>query len=165
MSNYRRNWSKVGKRTIIDNQQEYINRYLYSAIDPINGDNFHMYKVSDVNTLSTKIFLNELKEFYKDYHLIIVWDNASFHKSKKLKDDNLTILFLPSYSPELNPVERFFQELRKVTANKIFENIEVQEKLINEALTNYMKNKENVKQLCGYNWITKSWDCKFHCKE
>ena len=58
-SNYRRSWSKVGKKTIIDNQQEYINRYLYSAIDPINGDNFHMYKVSDVNTLSTKIFLNE----------------------------------------------------------------------------------------------------------
>jgi len=48
-----------------------------------------------------------------------------FHKSKKLKDNNLTILFLPSYSPELNPVERFFQEIRKVTANKIFENIKV----------------------------------------
>jgi hypothetical protein len=73
ISNYRRSWSKVGKRTIIDNQQEYSNRYLYSAIDPINGDNFHMYSVSDVNTLATKTFLDEIKEFYKEYHLIIVW--------------------------------------------------------------------------------------------
>jgi len=39
ISNYRRSWSKVGERSI-DNQQEYSNRYLYSAIDPINGDNF-----------------------------------------------------------------------------------------------------------------------------
>jgi len=50
MSNYRRNWSKVGERTIIDNQQEYANRYLYSAIDPITGDNFHMFEFNDVTT-------------------------------------------------------------------------------------------------------------------
>ena len=56
ISNYRRSWSKVGERSI-DNQQEYSNRYLYSAIDPINGDNFHMYSVSDVNTLVTKTLL------------------------------------------------------------------------------------------------------------
>ena len=94
MSNYRRSWSKVGERTIIDNQQEYVNRYLYSAIDPIIGDN----GFKDVNTLNTKIFLEELKKFYKDYHLIIVWNNASFNKSKKLKDEDLTIIFLPSYT-------------------------------------------------------------------
>ena len=113
MSNYRRSWSKVGERTIIDNQQEYSNRYLYSAIDPINGDNFHMYSISDVNTLATKTFLDKLKEFYKEYHLIIVWDNAAFHKSKKLEDKDLTIIFLPSYSPELNPAERFFSRDKK----------------------------------------------------
>ena len=69
ISNYRRSWSKVGERTLIDNQQEYVNRYLYSAIDPINGDSFHMYKMPDVNTLTTKKFLDELRKFYKDYHL------------------------------------------------------------------------------------------------
>jgi len=72
MSNYRRSWSKVGERTIIDNQQEYSNRYLYLAIDPINGKKFHMYSISDVNILVTKIFLNKLKEVYKECHLIIV---------------------------------------------------------------------------------------------
>ncbi|MGA1846338.1 transposase [Deferribacter abyssi] len=146
------------KRTIIDSQQEYVNRYLYSAIDPINGGNYHMYKMPDVNTLTTKTFLDELKEYFKDYHLIIVWDNASFHKSKKLEDEDLTIIFLPSYSPELNPVERFYGEIRKVTANQIFESIENQEKLIDKALTNYMLDKESVKKLCGYDWIIQSWN-------
>jgi transposase len=157
MSNYKRSWSKVGERTIIDNQQEYSNRYLYSAIDPINGDNFHIYTISDVNTLTTKIFLEELKKEYKDYHLIIVWDNAAFHKSKKLEDEDLTILFLPSYSPQLNPVERFFQEIRKVTANRIFKNIEEQEKLIEQTLISYIKNKESITKLCGYPWIIDAW--------
>ena len=39
ISNYRRSWSKIGERTVVENQQEFDNRYLYSAIDPINGDN------------------------------------------------------------------------------------------------------------------------------
>ena len=65
---------------------------------------------------------------------------------KKLEDNDLTIIFLPPYSPELNPTERFFQEMRKVTANRIFENIEEQEKLIDEALINYTnpQNKSNI---------------------
>jgi hypothetical protein len=158
ISNYRRSWSKVGERTIIDNQQEYVNRYLYSAIDPINGNNFHMIGFSDINTFSTNKFLENLKKEYKDYHLIIIWDNAAFHKSKKLKNEDLTIIFLPSYSPELNPVERFFQEIRKVTANMIFENINIQERLIENALVDWMKNKENTKQLCGYDWIIEGWN-------
>ncbi|WP_456470474.1 transposase, partial [Caminibacter sp.] len=77
---------------------------------------------------------------------------------KKLEDNDLTIIFLPPYSPELNPTERFFQEMRKVTANRIFENIEEQEKLIDEALTNYMKKKESIKQLWGYEWIIEGWN-------
>ena len=157
MSNYRRSWSKVGERTIIDNQQEYINRYLYSAIDPINGDNFHIFSFKDVNSLNIKIFLNELQEFYKDYHLIIVWDNASFHKSKKLENDNLTIKFLPSYSPELNPVERFFGEMRKVTANRLFKNIQEQESLIEKGLKSFINNKYKVKSLTSYPWILDAW--------
>ena len=165
MSNYRRSWSKVGERTLIDNQQEYANRYLYSAISPIDGDSFHMSGFNDVNALNIKIFLKELKKFYKDYHLIIVWDNASFHKSKKLEQKDLTIMFLPSYSPELNPAERFFGEMRKVTANQIFENIEKQEKLIDDALINWMNNKKSVKQLCGYDWIIDAWNYKFNCKK
>ena len=75
-----------------------------------------------------------MQKEYKDYHLIIIWDNAGFHRSKLLENENLSIIFLPSYSPQLNPVERFYQEMRKVTANQIFENIEVQENLIEKAL-------------------------------
>ena len=96
---------------------------------------------------------------YKDYHLIIVCDNASFYRNKKFQEDeDLTIIFLPSYSPQLNPVERFFQEMRKVTANRIFDNIDIQEELLEKALSDWMTNKTQTKQLCGYDYIVKSWN-------
>ena len=63
-----------------------------------------------------------------------------------MENKDLSIKFLPSYSPELNPVERFFQEMRKVTANRIFENIHAQEDLIEQDLKNVWIMKKN---LCG----------------
>ena len=100
ISNYRRSWSKVGERTVIANQQEYSNRYLYSAIDPIHGDNFNVIGFNDANSLSVKLFLEALRDEYKHHHLIIVWDNAPFHKKKELHTmRDITPIFLPSYSP------------------------------------------------------------------
>ena len=84
ISNYRRSWSKIGKRTVIANQQEYANRYLYSAIDPITGDNFHLIGFNDVNASITKKFLDALCEKYPDNHIVMIWDNAPFHRKKEL---------------------------------------------------------------------------------
>ena len=158
ISNYRRSWSIKGERTCIDNQQAFTNRYLYSAIDPIEGENFHMMGFDTVNTLCIDTFLQELKQHFHDDHLV-VWDNAAFHKSERFqKDERLDILFLPPYSPQLNPVERFFQEIRKATANQIFESIEAQENRIEKALVDYMFDQASIRQLCGYDWIVQGWN-------
>lgn len=154
ISNYKRSWSKIGKRTVIQNQQEFDNRYLYSAIDPINGDNFHMIGFNGVNADTTKLFLDRLKEEYKDYYIMMIWDNAPFHRRKDLHNINeLTPINLPSYSPQLNPVERFYGEIRKITANRIFKDIEAQQKIIDDEVVRWMGDKERVKNLCGYDWI------------
>jgi len=154
ISNYRRSWSKIGKRTVIANQQEYSNRYLYSAIDPINRDNFHILGFPDVNASITKIFLKALVEKYKGNHIVMVWDNAPFHRKKELHQiDGLTPLFLPSYSPELNPVERFYGEIRKSTANRLFKDIDIQKNIIEDEVLIWMADTEKTQKLCGYEWI------------
>ena len=158
ISNYRRSWSKVGERTVIANQQEYSNRYLYSAIDPIKGDNFHLIGFNYINSLTTKIFLEELKKRYSNYHLIVIWDRAPFHRKKELYEiEGITPYFLPSYSPELNPVERFFGEIRKATANRIFKDIVIQEEIISNEVVLWINDKERAKRLCGYSWILEQW--------
>jgi len=156
ISNFRRSWSKVGERTIIDSQQSYENRYLFSAVSPLSGDSFHISSVDGFDTLGAHTFLLELKKVHPDKLVIVVWDNAPCHKPKIHREiPGLIILFLPPYSPELNPTERFFEELRKATANQIFKTIDEQEKAIEEKLNRLADNTESMKQLLGYEWILK----------
>lgn len=158
MSNIRRSWSKKGTRTVYQNQQEYANRYLYSAIDPINGDSFHLMDLDDVSTACSDAFLGAIQERFANEHLVVVWDRAPFHRPKLLQRDNMTIIFLPSYSPQLNPVERFFGEMRKFTANKIFrDGIDALSETVKEAVIRLSGNNEALKKLTGYEWIIEQW--------
>ena len=162
MSNYRRSWSKIGKRTEWKNQQEFENGYLYSAVAPLSGESFHLIGFEDANSLNTKIFLEKLKEEYPKKHLIVILDNAPFHKLKILRlFGGLTLIFLPSYSPQLNPAERFFEELRKTTANRIFETLEAHEREIEARVVEYINDTEAVKKLTGYEWIAEQYENVF----
>lgn len=158
MSNIRRSWSKKGKRTVYQNQQEFSNRYLYSAIDPISGETFHLMDFDDASTNETDIFLCALQEKFPDDHLVIVWDRAPFHRSQSLKRKHITLISLPSYSPQLNPVERYFGEMRKVTANRIFrDGMELLSKVVEQGILTLSKNLEAIKTLTGYSWIKEQW--------
>lgn len=154
ISNFRRSWSKVGERTIIDSQQSFDNRYLFSAVSPLSGESFHLSGVDGFDSEATHTFLLELKKQHSDELVIVVWDNAPCHRPKIHREiPGLIVLFLPPYSPELNPAERFFEELRKATANQIFTSIEEQEKVIEEKLNLLANDTDAMKQLTGYAWI------------
>lgn len=156
ISNFRRSWSKVGERTIIDSQQSFDNRYLFSAVAPLSGESFHLDGIEGFDTDAAHVFLLELKKEYPDTTVIVVWDNAPCHRPKLHREiPGLIVLFLPPYSPELNPAERFFEELRKATANRIFTTIEEQEHAIEKKLNALAADAEGMKQLLGYEWITK----------
>ena len=156
ISNFRRSWSKVGERTIIDSQKSFDNRYLFSAVSPLSGDSFHLTSIDGFDSEAAHTFLLELKKQYSDTLVILVWDNAPCHRPKVHREiPGLIVLFLPPYSPELNPAERFFEELRKATANHIFATIEEQETAIEEKLNRLADDIGAMKQLLGYEWILK----------
>lgn len=79
-------------------------------------------------------FLKHLGEAYGEHQLVLVLDNAPSHLSKEIAyPENVSILNLPAYSPELNPVERWFLEFRRaLLSNKTFESIELLEEAITE---------------------------------
>lgn len=158
MSNIRRSWSKKGERTVYQNQQEFANRYLYTAIDPINGESFHLIGFDDASTRETDVFLKALQERFPDDHIAVVWDRAPFHRPKSLQRPHMTLISLPSYSPQLNPVERYFGEMRKSTANRIFrDGIENLEGVLTQAVCTLSDNKNAMKRLAGYSWIKDQW--------
>ena len=159
ISNYRRSWSPVGVRTIVDNQQTFSNRYLFSAVAPLSGDSFHLMGFEENTSFAMSLFFDELEKSYPDRHIIMVYDGAPSHRSKIVRErKRITCIFLPPYSPELNPAERFFEEIRKATANRIFKTLEDQEEMIAIAVKTLSADGEGMKQLIGYEWIKKQWE-------
>jgi transposase len=156
MTNTRRSWSKVGVRAILPHQQAFENHYLYSAVSPLSGDSFHLMGFEDIDSDVTFAFLRALKEKHQNEHVVIVWDNAPFHRRKDLHAiKGLTVIHLPSYSPELSPAERFFEELRRATANRVFDTLDEQEALIAAAINRLAVDSEGMQKLLGYDWILK----------
>jgi transposase len=156
ISNFRRSWSRVGERTIVDSQHSFENRYLFSAVSPLTGDSFHLTSIEGFDSSAAHSFLLELKKKHHDTLTIVVWDNAPCHRPVIHREiEGLIVLFLPPYSPELNPAERFFEELRKATANQIFKTIAEQETAIEARLNQLADDTEGMRQLLGYDWILK----------
>lgn len=81
-------------------------------IEPLTGKSF-MLELPNLETETMQIFMDEFgKEDEESLHLILV-DNASSHTTEKLKvGENIVLIFLPANSPELNPIERFWKELK-----------------------------------------------------
>jgi len=82
-------------------------------------------------------------------------DKAGWHTSSKLSTPpNISIWNLPPYSPELNPVELIWREVRKLYFNnQLFENLDaVEDRLVN-GLKEFSKNKKSIKRLTNFSWI------------
>ena len=126
--------------------REYI--YAYSAIAPQTGDCFSMI-APHCNTEAMNCFLSQLSTQYADYRIVLLLDKAGWHISKNLQlNDNILLLHLPPYSPELNPVELLWREIRrKHFHNKIFNSLDQVEDTLSNALADYHQHPESVKQL------------------
>lgn len=126
--------------------------WLYAAVEPATGESFCSY-MPGVDGRCLEAFLKELSEAHPEHHLVVVLDNAPSHRSKSITlPENMTLLKLPSYSPELNPVERWFLEFRRSLSNKIFESVEVLQQALTETLEPYWKEPTLLKRLTSYSW-------------
>ncbi len=82
-------------------------------------------------------------------------NNASFHKSKQLKiPKNIKIEYIPPYSPELNPQERRFEDIKKSLKNKLFKTLEDLENKVEEILLSY--TPDQIKSLVSSSYISKT---------
>lgn len=154
MSNMRRSWSKIGERAALPHQQAFENRYLYSAVSPLSGDSFHLMGFDDIDSDVTFAFLTKLKEKHPHEQVVVVWDNAPFHRRSDLHTiPGLTVIHLPPYAPELSPAERFFEEVRRATANHVFTTLDAQEMVIADAINQWSNDIEGMQRLLGYAWI------------
>jgi transposase len=95
-----------------------------------------------------------LEQVPKGKHAVIVLDRAAWHTTKKIKEfENITLLPLPAASPELNPVEQLWQQLRdRELANRSYEDYEDIVKSYCEAWNNYVNVPDAIRNLCRRKW-------------
>jgi transposase len=143
----RRRLCKKGIKPIIPHQHKFDNFYLFGAFSPINGDSL-LLELPYCTTDMFQLFLDELSNYNKEEFKILILDNGSFHHSKALHiPNNIALLFLPPYSPELNPAERVWHFIKQNIAMKAYKNLE---ELKND-LTHCIQTKINttrIKSLC-----------------
>ncbi len=127
------------------------NFYVYGVVEPSTGEQYYQ-EFSQLNHNCFQEFLNGFAQKYSDYFNLIIMDNGSFHKALLLDwHDHVMPIYLPAYSPELNPIERLWEHTKKdlkwanySSLDKLKEQVDI----IIKSLTN-----EEVLSLCGWDYI------------
>lgn len=127
-------------------------RHAYGAVDPLNGDFFSLV-MPYCNTDCMNVFLEKLSEAFPKDFILLPLDGARWHQSGGLRvPQNIELFVLPPYTPEMNPIEQIWKEIRKRGfRNEIFQTLE---KVV-ERLSNIICSLscETVKSITGRQWI------------
>jgi hypothetical protein len=97
-------------------QHQFQSFYLYGAVAPTTGDNCFM-EVPHLNSSRFHVFLDPVAAAYPDSFKLVVLDQSGAHTAKRLiVPSNVRLVFLPPYSPELNPSARVWRALKDQVA-------------------------------------------------
>lgn len=132
--------------------------YLYAAVEPTTGESFCLY-LPGMDGGCLQMFLKELSEVYAEYHLLLVLDGAPSHRSERITHpQNVSLIMLPPYSPELDPVERWFQEFRRELSNRTFEAVALLQEALTRTLLPYWEEPALLQRLTGFSWWVEAVD-------
>lgn len=148
-------WVPKGQRATVSQQivREFI--YAFTAVCPETGENYSLI-LPKVNTEAMNMFLKCISDHYKNYRIIMAMDKAGWHRSKDLKvSDNMVLMYLPPYAPELNPTETIWNYIRETKEfnNHLFNSLDEVEEKLSKALFDINKDEKTINSLCNFKWI------------
>lgn len=137
-----------GVKPIGKYQHSYKWLWLWGCFSPITGDSFYW----ETPLVSNEIFEGFLRDFSnqnpKQLKIIII-DNAGFHACQNITiPENIKLIRIPPYSPELNPAEKIWQWMKDKVAMKLFTDLESLQQKITQMIKKL--KPELVKSITGY---------------
>ena len=125
--------------------------YLYGVVEPATGEHF-FYEFSHLNSDCFQVFLNLVSEQYKDSVVIMQLDQAGAHRAKRLQvPENIILMFQPSHSPEINPIERVWQHLKLGMRWKLPKDLEALREMMRVRLEEM--SEAVIASIVGWKWI------------
>jgi len=157
MNRIRPCWAPIGTRPGVAAQliREYI--YLYGAVSPKDGTCVYLIMPTS-NTACFQIFLDVLTRRFAGQNILLVLDGAPNHRCTELAvPDNITLLYLPPYSPELNPKENLWDEIReKIFKNYALKSMHAVRAKLNQAILYIERNPKLVRSIASFPYIVNS---------
>lgn len=145
-------WCEKGTRPSVPCHHIREFRYAYGAVEPLTGESCFVV-MPYCNTDCMNLFLKVLSNTFPRDKIILVCDGAAWHKSGSLKiPENIELIFIPPYTPEMNPIEQIWKEIRKIGfKNEVFQTLQ---KVVDRLCDTICSlSKETIKSITGRDWI------------
>jgi transposase len=150
----RRRITLTGVKPLGTVQYRFENFYVYGAVEPTTGESFFL-ELPYLNSTNFQIFLNEFSRGYQETLNIVLMDNGSCHTAKSLMiPDNVVCLFLPPYSPELNPIERLWRDVKDQLAWLVAAALDELEHRVAMIITRY--SRATIRSLTSYPYFVRA---------
>ena len=145
-------WCERGVRPSVPCHHIREYRYAYGAVEPLTGESRFLI-MPYCNTECMNLFLKELSEQYLEDMILLCCDGAAWHKSKTLQvPENIVLFFILPYTPEMNPIEQIWKEIRKRGfKNELFSTLANVIARLCETICSL--SVEVVKSITGRDWI------------
>jgi transposase len=142
----RRRWGLRGVKIIQPIQIVFAWRYLVLAVDGLRCQ--LLWDWSD--RMNQEHLMPIFQRWSPD---AVVWDGASSHRGNAMGTLGFARISLPSYSPELNPAERIFREIRREIEGIVYPSLQAKQHAINRFLRRLHADKTRLRALIGWDWI------------
>lgn len=155
-SQCKRRWTPPAHRPVCKVKLGYAFSYLSGAIAPDKGRLIALLlpdMTKDCFGQFIDHFQKQTQALHGTHKIVLIADKAGAHQKKVCEQRGIAFEPLPTACPELNPVERFFQELRKELSNHIFDTIRQLENYLCKILKKYFDYPKTLTQLCRYLYI------------
>ncbi len=146
----RRVWGRRGVKVRQRLQLKYEWRYLFAAVDGQAGRIWWDW-VPSMQAEALWPTIAGVQEM--DILDGLVWDNAPSHRDAEITDLDLAFVGLPPYSPELNPAERLFEEIRRRVEGRVYATLDAKVADVQAFLEQLDADPPRVRRLCGWDWI------------
>jgi len=150
----RRCWAPCGVRPVVGARLERKYIYAFSAVSPHDGV-MDSLVLPWVNAETMSLFLAEVTRRHASEFVFMVVDQAGWHIAGELSvPANMRLMFLPPYSPELNPAEHLWEALRQdCFANHVFRDLDHVEHALTTGLVALEADPARTRSMTGFGWI------------